>query len=146
MAPDAYLPFLIARARNCTLRMLEEELGALNVTAQQGMILLQLADGRNNTPGALSRLAGVDSGAMTRLLDRLEAKRLLLRQADPHDRRAVRLVLSEEARALMPAVAEAVRGVHARLWDSFPASDAQRFHRSLLDVIGHAGVTQRETP
>jgi DNA-binding MarR family transcriptional regulator len=149
LAPDTCLPFLIARARNGALRMLEGELASLNITAQQGMILLQLADGQHNTPGALARLAGVDSGAMTRLLDRLEAKQLVLRKADPSDRRAVRLVLSEQAAALMPSIADAVRSVHTRLWDTIPAPDAQRFHRSLLDLIGQSGQSGaplRETP
>ena len=55
--------------------------------------------GDADTPAELARLNGVDTGAMTRTLDRLEAKGLLRRQRCSEDRRVVKLALTEEGEA-----------------------------------------------
>lgn len=106
------LPLLIARARHAVQRMLEAELAPLGVSTAQCMILLRLHDGGGNTAGALSRFSGVDSGAMTRLVDRLVEKSLLARSPDPRDRRSVRLALTDHARELIPALRASVARVH----------------------------------
>src|SRR3546814_16154 len=59
-----------------------------------------------NRPGQLAgvtdlaRAAEVNPGAMTRLLDRLEAKGLVARTADPTDRRALNIHLTESGLAI----------------------------------------------
>lgn len=62
-----------------------------------------------NTPAELSRQAQVDTGAMTRTLDRLEAKGFITRHRCPDDRRVVRVELTEAGNAvaeqILPAVA-----------------------------------------
>jgi len=132
---DESLPILIARARNAVLRMLEAELAASGVSTVQCMILLRLYRGGRNTAGALSRFSGVDSGAMTRLLDRLAAKGLLARSPDQKDRRSVRLILTERATALVPELERCVQHVHAHLMQGSEGDDAKRFSAYLIDVI-----------
>jgi DNA-binding MarR family transcriptional regulator len=56
---------------------------------------LRRADGRQSTPGALSTQLELSSGAMTNRLDRLEHAGLIRRLPDPHDRRGVRVELTE---------------------------------------------------
>src|SRR3546814_4035027 len=62
-----------------------------------------------NTPAELSHGAHVETGAMTRTLDRLEAKNFITRQRCPDDRRVVRITLTEAGTQVdeqnMPAVA-----------------------------------------
>jgi DNA-binding MarR family transcriptional regulator len=132
---DESLPILIARARNGVLRMLEAELAASGVSTVQCMILLRLYRGGRNTAGALSRFSGVDSGAMTRLLDRLAAKGLLARSPDQKDRRSVRLILTERATALVPELERCVQRVHQHLLHGSGSTDAMRFSAYLVNVI-----------
>jgi DNA-binding MarR family transcriptional regulator len=134
------LPLLIARARHAVQRMLESELAPLGVSTAQCMILLRLHDGGRNTAGALSRFSGVDSGAMTRLLDRLADKSLLARSQDPLDRRSVRLVLTDRAQALIPALQASVARVHDRLSQQGTAEDVSRFITFLGDVIRQSAL------
>jgi DNA-binding MarR family transcriptional regulator len=53
-----------------------------------------------DTPAELCRSLSLDSGSMTRMLDRLEQKGLLMRTRSDADRRQVRLVLTEAGQAL----------------------------------------------
>ncbi len=64
------------------------------------------------TPTALSRSTMLTSGAMTNRLDRLEARGLVRREADPSDRRGVLIILTDEGRKL------ADRGIEARFDDA----------------------------
>lgn len=63
--------------------------------------------GRPVTPGDLSRSTMVTTGGMTKLLDRLEARGLIRREADPRDRRGRLVVLTDDGRALVDRAVEA---------------------------------------
>ncbi len=58
------------------------------------------------TPTELSRATMLTSGAMTNRLDRLEAKALVRREADPSDRRGVHVVLTERGVKLVDQAIE----------------------------------------
>jgi DNA-binding MarR family transcriptional regulator len=140
---DTSLPLLIARARNSVLKMLEAEMAPLRLSTVQCMILLRLHGGGPNTAGALSRFSGIDSGAMTRLVDRLVAKQLLARTPDAKDRRAVRLVLTDRALALVPTLQDCLGRVHARLVSDGEPADVARVAAFLTGVIDMAGAGPR---
>ncbi|GAB2699152.1 MarR family winged helix-turn-helix transcriptional regulator [Nocardia thraciensis] len=53
------------------------------------------------TAGALIKTTMVTSGAITNRIDRMEAKGLVRRAADPKDRRTVRIQLSDKGRELI---------------------------------------------
>ena len=53
------------------------------------------------TPGELARSMMLSPGGMTNRIDRLEASGWVRREADPDDRRSLRVVLTEEGRALI---------------------------------------------
>lgn len=77
--------------------------------------LLMLKQGRANTVAELARLFSTDAGAMTRLLDRLEAKNLLKRTRSSDDRRVVKLELTPAGEELMrdvPAVLAETLNAH----------------------------------
>lgn len=65
-----------------------------DLTFSQYVTLKKLATGSAGVTD-LARAAEVNPGAMTRLLDRLEAKGLVARTADPADRRALNIRLTD---------------------------------------------------
>lgn len=70
--------------------------------------LRRRADADGTHPGELARSSLVTSGAMTARLDRLARAGLVVREADPHDRRAVRVRLSARGEQLAAEALEAV--------------------------------------
>ncbi|MDR3099209.1 MAG: MarR family transcriptional regulator, partial [Paraburkholderia sp.] len=72
--------------------------------------------GAAGTPFELSKLLGIDTGLMTRLLDKLEDKGLVERTRSIEDRRVVNLTLTKEGAAVaaqIPHIAPKV--LNARL-------------------------------
>ncbi len=84
----------------------------LGLTASQWRPLLLIKHKGMDTPAELARGMGVDTGAVTRMLDRLEAKAILHRARIPQDRRVVKVVLTDAGNALaeriLPIVSEAL--------------------------------------
>ena len=58
------------------------------------------------TPGELSRSTMVTTGGMTKRLDRLEARGLIRREPDPHDRRGRLIALTDEGAKLIDRAVE----------------------------------------
>src|SRR5574343_1226934 len=91
---------LIALINQLKDRMIVRHLVDHQVTAAQFKVVLLFSQQRASTPAELVRLLNLDSGAMTRMLDRLEQKGLLTRERSQADRRQVYLRLTEAGEAL----------------------------------------------
>ena len=102
---------LLGRAAILKDRILDWHLESEGVTAAQFKVLIIVTQYQVDTPAELCRYLGLDSGSMTRMLDRLEQKNLLSRARSESDRRQVQLVLTEEGKALSDRLPEI--GAHA---------------------------------
>ena len=96
------LGLLFRQVRDAMWARMERELAAAGheLTFSQYITLKKLASGCTAGVTDLARAADLNPGAMTRLLDRLEARGLLARAADPHDRRALHIHLTDAGRDL----------------------------------------------
>jgi DNA-binding MarR family transcriptional regulator len=72
----------------------------------QWVVLRCLIDMENASLNELAVVVGVDTGALSRMVERLSQKGLVVRETDPANRRAVRLRLTDGGRALVPVLAE----------------------------------------
>lgn len=95
------LGLLFRQARDAMWARMELELAAAGheLTFSQFIAIKKLAAGTASVTD-LARAADLNPGAMTRLLDKLEARGLLLRVADPNDRRALHIHLTEAGIAI----------------------------------------------
>ena len=75
----------------------------------------------------LARELGLDATTITRHLDQLEARDLVVRDRDPEDRRAVLVRLSARATDLLDAAVEDRRGRLRHNLDDWSAEDRARF-------------------
>jgi DNA-binding MarR family transcriptional regulator len=92
--------YLLRRLRTVLDRSVDDEMADLDLTGVQWGPLLMLHNGMGTTAADLARVACTDTGAMTRMVDRLEAKGLLRRAPCPRDRRVVQLELTDEGHRL----------------------------------------------
>jgi DNA-binding MarR family transcriptional regulator len=103
---------LLKRTTASLTRMIDQGVVPLGLTAMQWKPLVMICHGNLNTPAELSRKAMIDTGAMTRTLDRLESKGFLTRHRCEEDRRVVRLELTDGGRqvadSILPIVANSV--------------------------------------
>ncbi|PWF21825.1 MarR family transcriptional regulator [Corticimicrobacter populi] len=109
--------FLIKCVLVSMSRIIERDMVPLDLTAMQWRPLMMVYSGKADTAAELARVLDVDTGAMTRTLDRLEGKGLLRRERSQDDRRVVRLELTDAGRevaAQCPAVLGRMLDHHLR--------------------------------
>jgi MarR family transcriptional regulator, transcriptional regulator for hemolysin len=97
-------------------RRADEALAAYGLSEATAVPLMALArTGDGARPGALAERLGIECPSLVRLVDALEADGLLLRRADPADRRAKTLHLTAKGAALAAQAEEVLNGVRRRL-------------------------------
>ncbi|CAG9170916.1 MarR family winged helix-turn-helix transcriptional regulator [Cupriavidus pampae] len=123
--------FQLNRARNTLLMEIDAALQTLDITAQQIGIVLSLTHGVASTPYELCKVLAIDTGLMTRMLDKLEKRGLLARSRSLEDRRVVNLVITEKGREVAARIPGIVTpALNHRLRD-FTQSEFDEFLRLL---------------
>ncbi|PQV63575.1 DNA-binding transcriptional regulator, MarR family [Abditibacterium utsteinense] len=102
----------IGAIRRHLRRELEVAATAHDITATQFQVLRRLWSGEGMNAQNLAKESHLDAATMTGVLDRLEHKRLVRRERDESDRRAVKIVLTEAGRALEAPLAKIVKQVN----------------------------------
>ncbi|MDB5887472.1 MAG: transcriptional regulator, MarR family [Rhodocyclales bacterium] len=117
------LGYLLSRVRGYVMQALDDELADLDITAAQWVIIMKLSVESQSTAAGLCKQSGYDTGSMTRMLDRLEDKGLILRERSPDDRRVLKLALTESGLRLREQLPErAARVINAHL-EGFSAEE-----------------------
>ncbi|MBN3754925.1 winged helix-turn-helix transcriptional regulator [Paraburkholderia sp. Tr-20389] len=108
--------FAISKARNLIVGQMDAAVKGLNVRAHHVGIFMSLLRGTDTTPAMLSRHLGIDTGLMTRTLDKLEVLGMLTRTRNQDDRRVVNLELTDAGREVALRITEIAPDVlNARL-------------------------------
>ncbi|MBN9115778.1 MAG: MarR family transcriptional regulator [Pandoraea sp.] len=97
---DNSLGYLVSRVRQLILAELTNETSQYGLTSTQATMLYKVATGKSKTAADLARDYCIDASAVTRLLDRLEAQGLLVRERSKMDRRTVNLSATEAGYAM----------------------------------------------
>ena len=129
---------LVALARKALADELGRELEPLGLSVQQALVLVLLADEGVATAAQMCRELSHDAGAMTRLIDKLEATGLVRRVRESHDRRAARLELTKEGRAMHAQVTRVQVAVLNRMLRGFSRAEARTLERLLQRILENA--------
>jgi DNA-binding MarR family transcriptional regulator len=105
--------------------------------ARDWIVLSALSTGPRQTQLALAHALGLDKTTMTSLLDRMEARGLVTRATDRHDRRARIPELTADGRRVQAEVTRARDHVEAGLLATFSARE-QDLLRELLARLAAA--------
>ena len=97
---DSMLCFAVYAAEHAFTRFYKPRLEALELTYPQYLVFLVLWETDGITVKGLGDKLFLDSGTITPLVKRLEARGLVRRERDKQDERQVRIYLTEEGRAL----------------------------------------------
>jgi DNA-binding MarR family transcriptional regulator len=128
---DESIGLLTKRATQSIVLQVDRRLAPHDLTHAQWVPLYKLAMGDCTTMAALARDVALDPAAMTRALDRLEAKGLLNRVRSLEDRRVVKLELTEEGER----VAQLVPAVLAEVFNAHLAGFTKSEWATLVDLL-----------
>jgi len=130
--------YLIRRIAHTVGRELDRRMVELGLTDAQWKPLLLLQQGGCTTAADISRIACHDTGAVTRLLDRLESKGLVQRLRSAADRRVVKLELTEEGARVAAEVPRIISHLANQMLAGFSEDEFIQFkvllNRALLNA------------
>jgi DNA-binding MarR family transcriptional regulator len=113
----------------------------LHETEKHGLTPVQYSalQGIANSPGVdqrtLARTIGFDTSTTASVIDRLESRGLVLRNASPSDKRVRLLTLTDEGRTLLAGVIPSMLRAQERMLDPLPEADRVEFMRMLRTLV-----------
>ena len=128
------LGYLVSHVRQEWIGALEVELKPFDLTAAQYIVIINVGSARAATPVDLCRVMQYDTGAMTRLLDRIEAKGLIRRAAHGVDRRCVVVELTGAGHELYPKLLQVVMDMNKRALKGFTREETALLEKLLKRV------------
>ena len=129
--PDQSVGYLMRNVIGSIREQANAQLAKHDLTYVQWVPLYTLVVQDGNTVASLSRELGIDPGAMTRSIHRLEAKGLVRRERSRTDRRVVNLVLTPAGRKVAGKVPE----VLSRLLNAHLRGFSEAEWRQLLQFL-----------
>ncbi len=126
------LGFLIRRELQTRFRR-----AGADVTAEEWAVLLLLWRRDGRSPGMLADRTIRDRTTMTRLLDGMERKGLVLRQTDADDRRRMQVWLTTSGREIRDVLLPVARDLIGQTMDGIPQQDVETSLRVLRRMTGN---------
>ena len=143
---NCHLGLLLGRAAILKDRIIDTHMEPHGITAAQFKVLIIMAQFGVDTPAELCRNLSLDSGSMTRMLDRLEQKDLLSRKRSELDRRQVQLVLTTEGQRLadmLPNIGAKALNQVAGVLEPGELETLERILKKMLIAAGDPITIQR---
>ncbi|MEM6347957.1 MAG: MarR family transcriptional regulator [Bacteroidota bacterium] len=116
-----------------------------DITTNIGFVLLHIDDKEGTPATKIAPLMGMEARSLTRMLNKLEERGYIYRQADPNDGRMVRIFLTEEGLKKKAVSKDVVIGFNKELYNNIPQEKLVTFFEvmdSIQEVIKnypHAG-------
>jgi DNA-binding MarR family transcriptional regulator len=138
--PDSFLGsnspgYLLKRAHIALIDHLEPVIEARGFTFTQYVVLMYLREGLVISASTLCSQLRHDSGALTRVIDQLEARGVVQRERSRTDRRSVLLQLTDAGRATVEGmIPEVVQQLNSALGD-FSHAELNELMRLLSKLI-----------
>jgi DNA-binding MarR family transcriptional regulator len=136
----AHLGYWLRYVSNHVSQTFARKVEARGVTVAEWVLMRQLLEEEALAPSRVAERMGMTRGAITKLADRLIAKSLLTRKADPGDGRAQTLALTAKARRLVPELAALADANDAEFFDHLGSRDRAALLRILRGIVEKRGL------
>jgi MarR family transcriptional regulator, lower aerobic nicotinate degradation pathway regulator len=131
----------IRRLQQMAVAIFLDETSAYGITPVQYAAMQTVHDCPELDQRSLSRAIGFDTSTIGGVIDRLEKRGVMRRNASPDDRRVRLLTLTAEGEALLDEVRPAMLRAQARMLEPLPASERENFMAMLKILVNR---TDRE--
>ncbi len=115
-------------------RLFDERVRSLGLTGPQARLLLSLERNPNENQAFYAERLEIEPITLTRIVDRLEDAGWVERQADPADRRARILHLTDKSRGIVTQLGASVEGLFEDMLEGFDTAERKHF-AAMLDRI-----------
>lgn len=132
---SAHLGFWLRFVSNHVSQAFAARLADKDVTVAEWVMMRSLHGVPPLAPSRLAEAMGMTRGAITKLADRLIAKRLVVRTASPDDGRSQTLALTAAGEALLPDLAALADENEAAFFDHLTPAERDTLERLLRRTV-----------
>lgn len=133
----------IRRLQQIAVGIFMDEAADLNVTPVQFALLFATSNEPGLDQRTLASKIGFDTSTIGAVIDRLEARGLIQRNASPTDKRVRLMTLTKSGSALLDKVMPAMLRAQERMLAPLPKADQQRFMSMIKTVVEANGAWSR---
>lgn len=127
--------FLLTKAQLTVFKYFKSQLAEFDVTPVQYGILKCLWREDGQMPGQIAVCLGLDGSTITGILDRMESKGLLKRTPDPNDRRALRVIITDQGSKLQEPVEKVIISANLKVLQALTPEDKEKLFGFLRGII-----------
>lgn len=138
-ALDAHVGFWLRFVSNHVSHAFGRRLEAHQVSVAEWVILRELFT-RDALPSELADRLGMTRGAVTKLVDRLEARKLVVREIDEYDRRYQQLAITAKGRALVPVLAALADDNDAAFFGHLRRQQREQVIELMKEIVARLGL------
>jgi DNA-binding MarR family transcriptional regulator len=132
---SSHLGYWLRHVSNHVSQAFARKLEAEGVTVAEWVVLRELYDVDVLGPSRLAEKMGLTRGAVSKLANRLIAKRLVRREESDDDRRAHFLALTADGRAIVPRLAALADSNDAEFFDHLTAEERSAITDILMAIV-----------
>jgi DNA-binding MarR family transcriptional regulator len=129
--------YLLRRVYSIMHERVEAAFAAHDLTLMQWITLIYLRDGLAHTASDIAREFRHDSGALTRVIDRLERRDLVARRRSRQDRRVIELDLTPAGHRMIESLLPVMVGQMNQALAPFDRGEIQQMRGLLQRMIDH---------
>lgn len=134
-ALEAHLGFWLRFVSNQVSHSFDRKLAALDVSVAEWVVLRELFEGDPMVPSELAKKMGLTRGAVSKIMDRLEAKSLVSRYANERDRRYQVVTLTAKGRGLVPRLAALADHNDGEFFGHLKPAERQQIERIMREIV-----------
>jgi MarR family transcriptional regulator, organic hydroperoxide resistance regulator len=135
LKPEETVDYNVKVCWHAISRMYNIQAAQHDITTSIGFVLLNI-DQENGTPATkIAPLLGLESRSLTRILKSMEERNLIYKEADPHDKRSVRIFLTEDGLIKKEVSRQTVRKFNHRVREEIPGEDLEVFFKVIGRII-----------
>ena len=132
---EKYIVIKVAKVRNSIKNEMEIALMPYNITTTQFVVLVKLCEKDRMTQKDLANETNYKQSALTLILDKLESKELIIREAKENDRRAYLIAITNEGRELERKLIVVAKELEKRILDGISDEQKKEFLNSLDKIF-----------
>ncbi|WP_200550753.1 MarR family transcriptional regulator [Kosakonia sp. LAM2021] len=133
--PKLHLGLLIHLANQFKDQLISQYFSATDITAAQFKVLISIYKGFNS-PVEVSKNLLMDAGAMSRMLERMVKRDLIVRTTNPEDKRQVILELTDKGRVICDRFQnEALASILSTLTSRLTADESRLLVELLIKML-----------
>lgn len=134
MKKEETVDFNIKAAWHAISRMYNQKAFKNDITTSIGFVLLNIQSEEGTPAMKIAPLLGLEARSLTRMLKTMEEKGLIYKQQDPHDKRSVRIFLTELGKQKKEVSRITVKDFNNQVRNKIPPEKLEIFFEVIQDI------------